>query len=124
MLKPVSFGRTWIVADARGKASGGMQVTVYEPILRSQPIAIASGATNSWRLMPGLYTLDLSLSSPDSAARAGVSWNGTYCGDKQPPMQAQLICLVRPDAHDPTLTIGAVGAPIHGSVSLSRTVAP
>ncbi len=123
MLKPVKFGRTIVDADAGGKVRFWVPVNVYEQVLQARPIAISPGAATSWDLQPGRYVLDLRLSSPDTGARIAVSWNGTYCGEALPPLESHLICLVRAEARHPTLTVGARGSAVSGTVSLVRSVA-
>lgn len=121
-LTPLSVG-TAEVGLASGKASARISVAVVE-LIKSEPLAMADGASITFSLQQGAYELDLK-AAPSNGGKSGlaVDWLGADCAPAAEAQQHNLKCSVRETASltikNPT-TFG-FGPTLNGFVNLYRT---
>ena len=121
-LTPKAVGNTTVLLSS-GKGVAQVSVSVVE-LIKSEPVAIADGASVTWTLQQGHYELDLKVEA-SNRSRNGlvVSWVGVDCPLSSEAQQHNLKCSV-PETASITLrnpTAFGLGASVTGFINLYRT---
>ena len=123
-LVPVGLGHASVTATAGG-VNATVEVSVVE-MIKSQPLAIADGASITWTLQQGSYELDLQVKATGSMRiqdGVTVSWVGAECPDAAEKTEHHIKCTV---AQTASLTIRnptalGLGPTLNGFINLYRT---